>query len=114
MFKFVKPVSKQEFVTSTNTSAVSVSAPVTILDPSFNKVTSSFEIRCSDKKTRRCLITNFSDYNEAKGTSKMANTLFNKLQHAYLNNTKVQFIAMGVFEFANKADLWFYNLKDAA
>jgi len=107
MFTFKKP--EQEFITSTVTQAVSISAPVTIVSPYFNDETKSFEIKCSDGRTRRCLVTNFPDYQEGK--SKKASELFGKLAKAYASQTQVQFIAMGTFGTGNKADVWFFDIK---
>lgn len=104
---------QQAFNTSTKTNEVSISNACRIVLPYYNEHTKSFEIKCSDSRTRRCVITNFPDYDAQTESSETATKLFAKLQKAFDNDLKVQFIAMGVYPSGNKADIWFYDLKKA-
>lgn len=80
-----------------------LSAAVLITGLSFNDVTRSIEVMCSDKKMRQCRIDRFRD-------DKLVKALTKNLQDAYNKRTLVHFEAAG----ANDPNVWFFNIKTAA
>jgi hypothetical protein len=78
------------------------SKPVVIIEPSFNEVTRTMEILCSDDNKRFCRIDRINSKEALKA-------LNDQIQKAYDNQTRVVFIAAG----GNDPDVWFYTVVDS-
>jgi hypothetical protein len=99
---FFKTITKapQVFTTNAPTQPDRQSLPVTIIDLSFNEVTRSIEVTCSDKRKRQCRIDRLAN-------DKLIKSLTEYLQEAYTKQHSVVFIAAG----GNSPDVWFYTVK---
>jgi hypothetical protein len=97
-----KTIARATSVFSTNNPAGvdRESLPVTIVDLTFNEVTRSIEVTCSDKRKRQCRIDRLN-------SDKLVKSLQMSLQKAYTMQTPIQFIAAG----GNDPQVWFYTVK---
>jgi hypothetical protein len=75
------------------------SIAVTIVDITFNDITRSIEVTCSDNRKRQCRIDRLANDKTIKELEKTLTTAYSKAQ-------PVHFIAAG----GNDPNVWFYTL----
>jgi len=96
-----RPVAKLNvpFITNNPTQGDRMSLPVQIIDLTFNEVTRSIEVTCSDKRKRQCRIDRLAN-------DTMVEDLTVTLQYAFDRGDTVQFVAAGGAD----ANVWFYKV----